>query len=183
MGVAVEMWIQNLEYSDEAGLDPCGTSLDPDESAKGYIISAFSTKRFYMEGVTFHTDEFPSRARTFSRSLVASTCSTPDSKVSIERAPSRVSISQKRFSQNLTSFLFFGQQNSDSLFISAQMSPTLNMLHTPPEGNAVNNSNELNPIMFAKLAGRQEIRLKMKQGEGISGPKVNKNFHKLFLIF
>lgn len=87
-GVAVEMWIQNLEYSDEAGLDPSG-SLDPDESAKGYIISAFSTKRFYMEGVTFHTDEFPSHARTFSRSLVASTCSTPDSKVSINKDPSR----------------------------------------------------------------------------------------------
>ncbi|XP_072742677.1 autophagy-related protein 2 homolog B [Anoplolepis gracilipes] len=141
-GVAVEMWIQNLEYSDEAGLDPSGTSLDPDEAAKGYIISAFSTKRFYMEGVTFHTDEFPSCARTFSRSLVASTCSTPDSK------------------------------NSDSLFTSAQMSPTLSILHTPPEGNTVNISNELNPIMFAKLAGRQEIRLKIKQGEGISGPKV-----------
>ncbi|XP_011706773.1 PREDICTED: autophagy-related protein 2 homolog B isoform X4 [Wasmannia auropunctata] len=142
-GVAVEVWIQNLEYSDEAGLDPSNTSLDPDESAKAYIISAFSTKRFYMEGVTFHTDEFPSRARTFSRSMLASTCSTPDSK-----------------------------QNSDSLFISAQMSPTQSILHTPPDGNAVNNSNESSPIVFAKLAGRQEVRLKMKQGEGISGPKV-----------
>lgn len=70
-GVAVEVSIQNLEYSDEAGLDPSNTSLDP-ESAKGYIVSAFSTKRFYMEGVTFHTDEFPSRARTFSRNVVAS---------------------------------------------------------------------------------------------------------------
>ncbi|KYQ51543.1 Autophagy-related protein 2 like protein A [Trachymyrmex zeteki] len=141
-GVAIEVWIQNLEYSDEAGLDPSNTSLDPNESTKGYIISAFSTKRFYMEGVTFHTDEFPSHARTFSRSMLASTCSTPDSK------------------------------NSDSLFTSAQMSPTQSILHTPPDGNAVNNSNESNPIMFAKLAGRQEVRLKMKQGEGISGPKV-----------
>jgi len=83
-GVAIEVWIQNLEYSDEAGLDPSNTSLDANESAKGYIISAFSTKRFYMEGVTFHTDEFPSRARTFSRSMLASTCSTPDSKVNIK---------------------------------------------------------------------------------------------------
>ncbi|XP_012057436.1 PREDICTED: autophagy-related protein 2 homolog B [Atta cephalotes] len=143
-GVAIEVWIQNLEYSDEAGLDPSNTSLDPNESAKGYIISAFSTKRFYMEGVTFHTDEFPSHARTFSKSMLASTCSTPDSKV----------------------------KNSDSLFTSAQMSPTQSILHTPPDGNGVNNSNESNPIMFAKLAGRQEVRLKMKQGEGISGPKV-----------
>lgn len=52
------------------------------------------------------------------------------------------------------------------------MSPTQSMLHTPPEGN-INNSNESNPIMFAKLAGRQEVRLKMKQSEGVSGPKVN----------
>lgn len=84
-GVAIEICIQNLEYSDEAGLDPSNTSLDPDETAKGYVVSAFSIKRFYMEGVTFHTDEFPSHARTFSRSIVASTCSTPDSKVNIIR--------------------------------------------------------------------------------------------------
>lgn len=83
VGVAMEMCIQNLEYSDEAGLDPSSTSLDPEESTKAYIISAFTIKRFYLEGVTFHTDEFPSRARTFSKSMVASTCSTPDSKVRI----------------------------------------------------------------------------------------------------
>lgn len=85
IGVAMEMCIQNLEYSDEAGLDPSSTSLDPEGSAKAYIISAFTIKRFYLEGVTFHTDEFPSHARTFSKSMVASTCSTPDSKVNINK--------------------------------------------------------------------------------------------------
>lgn len=81
-GVAIEMCIKNLEYSDEAGLDPSSTSLDPSQSTKGYVVSAFATKRFYLEGVTFHTDEFPSRARTFSRSIITtSRGSTPDSKV------------------------------------------------------------------------------------------------------
>ena len=81
-GVAIEMYIKNLEYSDEAGLDPSSTSLDPSQSTKGYIVSAFTTKRFYLEGVTFYTDEFPSRARTFSRSIITtSRGSTPDSKV------------------------------------------------------------------------------------------------------
>ncbi|EFN86545.1 Autophagy-related protein 2-like protein A [Harpegnathos saltator] len=141
-GVAMEMCIQNLEYSDEAGLDPNSTSLDCKESTKTYIISAFTTKRFYLEGVTFNTDEFPSHARTFSKSMVESTSSTPDSK------------------------------NSDSLFSSALMSPTQNAPHTPPEGNTANNVSESNPIMFAKLAGRQEVRLKIKQEEGMSGPKV-----------
>ena len=81
-GVAVELCIKNLEYSDEAGSDPVTTAMDPSQSQKGYIVSAFTTKRFYLEGVTFHTDEFPSRARTFSRSVMTtSRGSTPDSKV------------------------------------------------------------------------------------------------------
>lgn len=81
-GVAIEICIKNLEYSDEAGLDPSSTSLDPSQSTKGYVVSAFTTKRFYLEGVTFCTDEFPSRARTFSRSIITtSRGSTPDSKV------------------------------------------------------------------------------------------------------
>jgi autophagy-related protein 2 len=81
-GVAMEIFIQNLEYSDEAGSDPSYATLDPNQSSKGYVVSAFSTKRFYLEGVTFHTDEFPSRARTFSKSVMTmSRGSTPDSKV------------------------------------------------------------------------------------------------------
>lgn len=141
-GVAIEVCIKNLEYSDEAGLDPSSTSLDPSQSTKGYVVSAFTTKRFYLEGVTFHTDEFPSRARTFSRSIITSSRgSTPESK------------------------------NSDYHFSSVQVSSTQN-IQTSPEGNIINNLSESNPIMFAKLAGRQEIRLKLKQGEGVSGPKV-----------
>lgn len=82
-GVAIEMCIKNLEYSDEAGSDPSNVNLDANQS-KGYVVSAFTTKRFYLEGVTFHTDEFPSRARTFSRSVMTtSRGSTPDSKVLI----------------------------------------------------------------------------------------------------
>ncbi|XP_076666317.1 autophagy-related 2 isoform X1 [Andrena cerasifolii] len=141
-GVAIEMCIKNLEYSDEAGLDPSSTSLDPSQPTKGYVVSAFTTKRFYLEGVTFSMDEFPSCARTFSRSIITtSRGSTPDSK------------------------------NLDGQFSSAQISPVQNT-QTPPERNVINNLSQSNPIMFAKLAGRQEIRLKLKQGEGVSGPKV-----------
>lgn len=65
-------------------------------------------------------------------------------------------------------------QNSDGQFSSAQISPNQNM-QTPPDGNFINNLSESKPIIFAKLAGRQEIRLKLKQGEGVSGPKVKVN--------
>lgn len=83
VGVAMEIRIENLEYSDEAGSDPSHASLDPNQATKGYVVSAFSNKRFYLEGVTFHVDEFPSKARTFSKSIILSSrASTPDSKVS-----------------------------------------------------------------------------------------------------
>ena len=36
-----------------------------------------------------------------------------------------------------------------------------------------NLSLEPDPILFGKLAGRQEIRLKLKQSEGVMGPKVD----------
>ena len=78
-GVAMEIHIKNLEYSDEAGSDPSPVAMD---STKGYVVSAFSTKRFYLEGVSFHADEFPSRARTFSKNIMTSRASTPESKVS-----------------------------------------------------------------------------------------------------
>lgn len=74
-----------MDYCDEAGTDPpnapSGESyLQP--GSKVYQVAAFTTKKFYLEGVTMYTDEFPSRARTFSRSVMSlSSSSTPDSKV------------------------------------------------------------------------------------------------------
>jgi hypothetical protein len=50
-------------------------------------------------------------------------------------------------------------------------------MQTPPDKSMINNLSESNPIMFGKLSGRQEIRLKLKQSEGIAGPKVNTNSH------
>ncbi|XP_012275672.1 autophagy-related protein 2 homolog B isoform X2 [Orussus abietinus] len=142
MGVAIEMCIKNLEYSDEAGSDPYNVNADANQPAQGYVASAFMIKRFYLEGVTFHTDEFPSRSRTFSRSIMTtSRGSTPDSK------------------------------NSDVQFSSAQISPLQNA-NTPPERNIMNALSESHPILFAKLAGRQEVRLKVKQAETVLGPKV-----------
>lgn len=45
-------------------------------------------------------------------------------------------------------------------------------MQTPPEKIPLNNFSESNPIIFAKISGHQEIRLKLKQGEGVPGPKV-----------
>ena len=75
----------SVDYFDEAGTDP--PNLTPGETYlqqgnKVYQVAAFTARKFYLEGITMYTDEFPSRARTFSRSVMSlSSSSTPDSKV------------------------------------------------------------------------------------------------------
>lgn len=62
-----------MEYSDEAGNDP-PTGQAPEtshEQSKAYVVSSFTTKNFFLEGVAFSTVEFPSKARTFSRSVMS----------------------------------------------------------------------------------------------------------------
>lgn len=63
-----------MEYLDEAGNDP-PTGQAPEstsqEQNKAYIVSSFTSKNFYLEGVRFSTVEFPSKARTFSRSMMS----------------------------------------------------------------------------------------------------------------
>lgn len=63
-----------MEYSDEAGNDPIvgeGTDISNQDSKKAYIIQSYSVKRIIIEGVTFSTVEFSSKARTFSRSVIS----------------------------------------------------------------------------------------------------------------
>lgn len=74
-----------MDYFDEAGTDPPNPTPGEaylQQGNKMYQMAAFTTRKFCLEGITMYTDEFPSRARTFSRSVVSlSNSSTPDSKV------------------------------------------------------------------------------------------------------
>ncbi|KAE8748880.1 hypothetical protein FOCC_FOCC004474 [Frankliniella occidentalis] len=144
-GVALEVRIKSIDYLDEAGADPPKDSeAVPGETGKAYHIAAFTTKKFCLEGVTIYTDEFPSQARTFSRSVMSmSTGSTPDSK------------------------------HSDTAFATAPASPSQSFAGGLSSSTAPNLSLEPDPILFGKLSGRHELRIKLKQGEGVVGPKVD----------
>nr|CAD7433698.1 unnamed protein product [Timema monikensis] len=128
-----------LDYFDEAGADPPAPSTPEAHLQQGnkmYQVAAFTTKKFYLKGITLYTDEFPSKARTFSRSVMTmSSSSTPDSK------------------------------NSDN-FNTAPVTPSDPLPHS-------NLSTEANPILFGKLNGCQEVRLRLKQSEVVVGPKVD----------
>ncbi|XP_059486897.1 autophagy-related protein 2 homolog A [Neocloeon triangulifer] len=100
-GVALEVHVNEMTYLDEAGLD---TPAESEESEK-YQISAFSTKKFSLEGISLYTDEFY----------------LPSMETSVWEAQDET---------------------------------------------------EHNLILAAKLSARQEIRLKMKASDNISGAKV-----------
>lgn len=80
--------LYSVDYFDEAGTDPPNPTAGEaylQQGNKMYHVAAFSARKFYLEGITMYTDEFPSRARTFSRSVMSlSSSSTPESKVRVK---------------------------------------------------------------------------------------------------
>lgn len=158
-GVAVELRIKNVDYFDEAGTDPPNSTPGEtyfQQGNKVYQVAAFTARKFYLEGITMYTDEFPSRARTFSRSVMSlSSSSTPDSKNS-----------DSNFG---TAPVTPASQSPSSSHIASMQESVIN----DKTSHHSNLSLEPDPILFGKLAGRQEIRLKLKQSEGVLGPKVD----------
>ncbi|GFG37838.1 hypothetical protein Cfor_03151 [Coptotermes formosanus] len=158
-GVAVEFRIKNVDYSDEAGTDPPNSTPSEtylQQGNKGYQVAAFTARKFCLEGITMYTDEFPSRARTFSRSVMSlSSSSTPDSKNS-----------DSNFG---TAPVTPASQSPSSSHIASMQESVIN----DKTSHHSNLSLEPDPILFGKLAGRQDIRLKLKQSEGVLGPKVD----------
>lgn len=69
-------------------------------------------------------------------------------------------------------------QNSETVFATAPASPSQSMAGGLTNSATPNLSLEPDPILCGKLAGRHELRIKIKQGEGVAGPKVSELFRK-----
>ncbi|KAI5741739.1 hypothetical protein M8J76_016678 [Diaphorina citri] len=126
-GVALEIHVKNMDYCDEAGCDISSGHVGESTPGSPNGESAFAIKKFHLDGVSLSTDEFPTSARTVSRSLMLST--------SLE-----------------------GQDESGS---------------SSPSKDYPEDRRTYEPVLFGKLVGRQELRVKVKQSEGIPGPKVD----------
>ncbi|XP_076030640.1 autophagy-related 2 [Oratosquilla oratoria] len=167
-GVAVEVRVEKVDYFDEAGLD---TGVTSNESGKlVYEPAAFATKKLFIEGVSLYTDEFPYESRTFSRSVIiptpgaGSNCSSDGGEIK-------------------------NSSSGDSSFKSADTSPTENKeFDYNPEKTMgkieMCSSLPMEPILFAKLSGRQEIKIKLKQAEIVTSPKfdLEMNFGSLVMF-
>lgn len=74
-------------------------------------------------------------------------------------------------------------QNSETAFATAPASPSQSMMGALPNTPAPNLSLEPDPILFGKLAGRHELRIKIKQGDGVVGPKASTKLLHYLMVF
>lgn len=142
----MQVTIQNLEYLDEAGDDPATSEtaeLANQDENKAYVISSFTLKKFVLEGVTFSTEEFPSRSRTFSRSVMNQ---------------SETSVGNLEQSKG-TEDVFLSTIIEDSIKRSADVTRESSVESTPVNDVPTSplETSEHDPILFGKLSGRQEV--------------------------
>ncbi|XP_077993352.1 autophagy-related protein 2 homolog A-like [Glandiceps talaboti] len=142
LGVALEIHVKRIEFFDENASDQ-GSSVDQDVPNK-HEPAAIAHKKFHLMGVSLYCDEFPDICRTLSRE------SSLDSESSYKGQSSQSPPLSPPMPPN-----------------HAEMNTRLPGILSPPK--VVEHSE---PIKIAGFAGRQEIQLKIKQNDGIPGPKV-----------
>ncbi|GBP70052.1 Autophagy-related protein 2 homolog A [Eumeta japonica] len=177
-GIALEIHIKLIDYYDEAGSEPPPEVTDP-ENAKTYLVSTFTSKKILFEGVTFYTDEYPSKLRTMARSLIMEKSGTSHSdKSTMENSQTEASstIYQADINyQSTTSEIFY---ETRSIISTTEHEPLKNIYSDSDntckrEPTPEERANQPDPILFAKLTGRQELSLKIKHSEEAAGPKVD----------
>ncbi|KAK5648479.1 hypothetical protein RI129_003371 [Pyrocoelia pectoralis] len=154
-GVAMQINIPHMEYMDAAGNDPpTGESVDPNdlEQNKAFVVSSFTTKNFYFQGVTLSTVEFPSRARTFSRSVIFRS-NTPNA----QEDDSLITMIERNIKIETSECLDY-TDTEDQMTQSSEKSELENERHV---------------IQFGRLVGKQQISVRLKQSEEVRGPKVS----------
>nr|UXP86414.1 atg2 [Procambarus clarkii] len=149
-GVSLEVRISKIDYFDEAGL---GKTTPTETGKPGYEQQAFASKKFHIEGLTLYTDEFPAKSK----------------------AKSAINPSSESNSSPESGSKVSGSGSGDS-FKTAETSPAedkkFEYNHEKTVRKLITNSSiPMEPILFARFTGSQEISLKLKQAD-VMGPKV-----------
>ncbi|KAL4717909.1 hypothetical protein ACJJTC_001327, partial [Scirpophaga incertulas] len=169
-GIAIEIHIKNIDYYDEAGVEPTPEVTDSEKS-KTYVVATYTNKKIRFEGVTLYTDEFPSKLRTMSRSLIMEKSASTQADKS-DTSP--VETSDINY-QSTSSDVFYETRSVISTIESDTVKEVIPETKSNVELREVTPEERANlpdPILFAKLTGQQELALKLKHSEEVDGPKV-----------
>ncbi|KAG7163547.1 autophagy-related protein 2 homolog A-like [Homarus americanus] len=153
-GVSLEIRIKKIDYFDEAGL---GKTTPTSESNKaGYEQPAFASKKFHIEGLTMYTDEFPAKSKGLAKSVIipsSESNSSPESGSKVSGSGSGDSFKTAETSPAEDRHFEYNHEKTVRKLITSSCIP-------------------MEPILFAKFTGSQEISLKLKQAD-VMGPKVD----------
>lgn len=128
---------------DAAGNDPpTGEAADPtnNEQKKAFVVNSFTIKNFYFEGVTLSTVEFPSKARTFSRSVMTQSNMTSTQ----EKEDSLVTMFEKNIIGASSDYDF--SENEETKVINENRSRRSSTV-----------DDERQVIQFGRLIGKQHV--------------------------
>lgn len=173
-GVALIVKVKSIEYQNEAGSDPpdrsdaSPSSDDPNQQhqskQKSFLISTHATHHIAMEGITFYTEEFrihsPRRQQQQQRQKQQQHDACGKS-VASEQFLSTISDLPAELSYTSVCDNSFKQSEEEG------------------EGEEEDEEEEdevqcfrSGEILMGKVTSKQEIRIKMKQADNLSGPNV-----------
>nr|XP_054759186.1 autophagy-related protein 2 homolog B-like [Lytechinus pictus] len=166
-GIALEVHIERLRFFDEDAQEAVhrdqGSSVDP-SSPPRFEPAAFVHKNLQMMGVTVRCEEFPEQQRQ-PVWVVSPTSSPPSSSDLLKDALSRGLNTSGGMEQ--------------STFLHAASSPEMPPQH-PREMNGVKGlgssaftADLLGSCLVGECAGKQELKVKIKQNDHIAGPKAD----------
>ncbi|XP_028031335.1 autophagy-related protein 2 homolog A isoform X2 [Bombyx mandarina] len=169
-GIALEIHVKNINYFDEAGAEPAPDVTNP-EKTKTYIVATYTNKKIKFDGVALYTDEFPSKLRTMSRSLIMekSVSSQPDK---TEHNPFETTDIN---CQSMASDVFYETRSVLSTIEPELAGETVTTSRNSTSTSELSPDDKINqpdPILLAKITGQQELSMKIKHTDEVEGPKI-----------
>ncbi|XP_055377404.1 autophagy-related protein 2 homolog B isoform X2 [Condylostylus longicornis] len=167
-GIAIIIKVDHLDYQNEAGNDPLEITtedIDSDytEKQKTHLLSTYATHHISIDGITFYTEEF----------RIGSVGETETSNPGSANLNSSF-LSSQQFYSVMSDLPQTAIQNSRTISTPTEKADESVTEENYSENESVCYSNK--KIQFAHFVGKQDIRIKMKQSEAISGPKVSLEF-------
>lgn len=160
----------SINYFDEAGAEPAPDVTNP-EKTKTYIVATYTNKKIKFDGVALYTDEFPSKLRTMSRSLIMekSVSSQPDK---TEHNPFETTDIN---CQSMASDVFYETRSVLSTIEPELAGETVTTSRNSTSTSELSPDDKINqpdPILLAKITGQQELSMKIKHTDEVEGPKI-----------
>ncbi|XP_071501504.1 autophagy-related protein 2 homolog B-like [Diadema antillarum] len=179
-GIALEVHIERLRFFDEeaqgAAARDLGSSVDPSQPPR-FEPAAFLNKNLQMMGVTIRCEEFPEQQRQ--AAWVASSSVSPSSPVAMENVGVAADVTVGGPHPAMEQSTFLNAASSPEM--PPQHHRVMDALNDPRSTNSP--ADLLGSCLVGECAGKQELKVTVKQNEHVAGPKAEVDIHLASINF